>query len=126
MSTILAEFQGTSYFTETIGGTIRWADPELFRIREDGSTPTLTAACDIYSYGSVILQVRICYNQSCLCFNPWYSGTFGSSAVLLPKIGRSHSYGTSQWHSTTTTGSTMDNRDSLALYSAMLDLPRWD
>ena len=58
MSTILVEFQGTSYFTETIGGTIRWAAPELFRIHEDGSSPTLTAACDIYSYGSVILQVR--------------------------------------------------------------------
>jgi hypothetical protein len=58
MSTILVEFQGTSYFTSSVGGAVRWAAPELYRIPEDGSTPAITAACDTYSYGSVTLQVR--------------------------------------------------------------------
>lgn len=58
MSTIMAEFQGTSYFTSSIGGAVRWAAPELYRVREEGSAPAITHACDIYSCGSVILQVR--------------------------------------------------------------------
>jgi serine/threonine protein kinase len=57
MSNIKAEFQGTSYFTSSIGGAIRWAAPELYRIYEDYAFPEVTAACDVYSYGSVTLQV---------------------------------------------------------------------
>ena len=110
-------------FTETIGGAIHWAGPELFYIHEDGSTPALTATCDIYMYlyGSVVLHVHICDNQLHFHFNHWYLGTFELSAILLHKIGQSNYHGASQWHSTMTTRWVMDNRDSLALYPAVLD-----
>jgi len=57
MSNIIAEFQGTSYFTSSIGGAVRWAAPELYRVYEDHAFPVVTAECDIYSYGSLTLQV---------------------------------------------------------------------
>ncbi|KIM73779.1 hypothetical protein PILCRDRAFT_828831 [Piloderma croceum F 1598] len=57
MSKIAAEFQGTSYFTSSIGGAIRWAAPELYCIYEDHTSPVATAASDVYSYGSLTLQV---------------------------------------------------------------------
>ena len=55
LSTIKAEFEGTSFYSPTAGGALRWRALELFL--EDDVAPTLTAACDIYSYGSVTLQV---------------------------------------------------------------------
>jgi serine/threonine protein kinase len=57
MSKILSEFQGTSYFTSSIGGAVRWAAPELYRVYEDDVFPEVTVECDIYSFGSVALQV---------------------------------------------------------------------
>jgi serine/threonine protein kinase len=57
MSKIAAEFQGTSYFTSSIGGAIRWAAPELYCVYEDHMSPVATAASDVYSYGSLTLQV---------------------------------------------------------------------
>ena len=59
LSSIAAEFQGTSYLTSTIGGNVRWAAPELYRINEDDSIPTVTTQSDIYSFGSVVLEVRL-------------------------------------------------------------------
>lgn len=55
-STLLAEFQGTSYFTSLIGGAVRWAAPEMYRIENDHIAPANTLS-DIYSFGSVMLQV---------------------------------------------------------------------
>jgi serine/threonine protein kinase len=57
LSTIIADIQGSSYFTSTIAGAIRWAAAELYRYEED-HVPTLTFECDIYSFGSVMLQVN--------------------------------------------------------------------
>jgi serine/threonine protein kinase len=47
-----------SYITSYIGGSVRWAPPEQFRLSRDYRISTLTTHGDIYSYGSVILQVR--------------------------------------------------------------------
>jgi serine/threonine protein kinase len=58
LSTIKAVFEGTSYAPSTVGGAIRWRAPELLDFTEEDFTPILTTACDIYSYGSVMLQVR--------------------------------------------------------------------
>ena len=55
----MAEFQGTSYFTSSIGGAVRWSAPELYRVYEDHAFPVVTVECDIYSFGSVTLQVCI-------------------------------------------------------------------
>lgn len=39
-------------------GNVRWAAPELYRISEDDSVPTVSKYSDIYSFGSVMLEVR--------------------------------------------------------------------
>lgn len=57
LSTILAEFQGTSYFTSTISGSVRWAAPELYCVEDDAPVKGLSTGSDIYSFGSVMLQV---------------------------------------------------------------------
>jgi serine/threonine protein kinase len=63
LSTIILEFNGTSYFTESIRGSIRWAAAELFEAPDDdeddeNTSVSLGVECDIYSFGSIILQVR--------------------------------------------------------------------
>jgi hypothetical protein len=40
------------------GGSVRWAAPEHFRISDGNRVSTVTVYGDIYSYGSVMLQVR--------------------------------------------------------------------
>ncbi|KZP20162.1 kinase-like protein [Athelia psychrophila] len=59
LSSINAEFAGTSYFSMTMCAAIRWCAPELIPPQEDveGFKPRLTLACDIFSLGNVILQV---------------------------------------------------------------------
>jgi serine/threonine protein kinase len=66
LSTIQAEFQGTSYFTSSIGGAVRWTAPELYHVPEDSSeneedleapADKLSEQSDIYSFGCVMLQV---------------------------------------------------------------------
>jgi serine/threonine protein kinase len=61
LSTIAVEFIGTSYLTSTIKGNIRWAAAELFEVSEDDeedeAVVSLTTECDIYSFGSIALQV---------------------------------------------------------------------
>lgn len=62
LSTLLLEFVGTSNFTTSIRGNIRWAAPELFDIPEaddDGNRYLILPSprCDIYSFGSIMVQV---------------------------------------------------------------------
>jgi serine/threonine protein kinase len=56
LSQIIAEFQGTSLYSSSTTGQYRWGAIELYRA-EEGQSPKLTAACDIYSFGSLMLQV---------------------------------------------------------------------
>jgi serine/threonine protein kinase len=58
LSNVVAEACGPLYVTSSIGGSVRWAAPEYFRISEGSSVSTVTTHGDIYSYGSVMLQVR--------------------------------------------------------------------
>ncbi|KAG0692157.1 kinase-like protein, partial [Suillus ampliporus] len=64
LSTMIEEFIGTSYVTSSIRGNIRWAAAELFGAlegdEEDDASASLTVECDIYSFGSIILQVLTC------------------------------------------------------------------
>jgi len=53
LSTIIAEFQGTSYYTSSIQGAVRWCAPELFKGHPE---PALSTRSDVYSFGSVMLQ----------------------------------------------------------------------
>ncbi|KZP30845.1 kinase-like protein [Athelia psychrophila] len=61
LSTIMEEFQGTSFMTSTVGGAMRYRAPELLPSTEadvhDVFKPTLTTMCDVYSLGSVVLQI---------------------------------------------------------------------
>ncbi|OJA09028.1 hypothetical protein AZE42_09025 [Rhizopogon vesiculosus] len=54
LSTVLMEFVGASYLTDAIEGNVRWAAAELF---EADPPLSLSFECDIYSFGSIILQV---------------------------------------------------------------------
>jgi len=57
LSKIMVEFEGTSYFTGT-RGAVRWAASELYRGNDDEDyVPVINKECDIYSFGSVMLQV---------------------------------------------------------------------
>ena len=58
LSNVVAETHGPLYVTSSIGGSVRWAAPEHFRISEGSHISTVTKYSDIYSYGSVTLQVR--------------------------------------------------------------------
>ncbi|KAH7904083.1 kinase-like domain-containing protein [Hygrophoropsis aurantiaca] len=54
LSAVIHEFEGTSYFTSSIRGAVRWMAPEIYDI-SDPSLPTKRS--DIYSFGCVMLQV---------------------------------------------------------------------
>ncbi|KAG1813919.1 kinase-like domain-containing protein [Suillus subaureus] len=64
LSTMIEEFVGTSYLTSSIRGHIRWAAAELYDIpegdEEDDASVSLSVECDIYSFGSIVLQVLTC------------------------------------------------------------------
>ncbi|KAG1811895.1 kinase-like domain-containing protein, partial [Suillus subaureus] len=59
LSTIIVEFIGTSYFTSSIRGNARWVAAELCEAPED-SEASLSTECDIYSFGSITLQILTC------------------------------------------------------------------
>ncbi|KAG1831048.1 kinase-like domain-containing protein [Suillus variegatus] len=59
LSTIILEFVGTSYFTSSIRGNVRWVAAELCEVSEDDEL-SLSTECDIYSFGSITLQVLTC------------------------------------------------------------------
>ncbi|KZP21630.1 kinase-like protein [Athelia psychrophila] len=62
LSSIKAMFEGTSYWSSTVGGAIRWRAPELlppWPLGESTSVefvPDFTVACDIFSFGNVMLH----------------------------------------------------------------------
>ena len=62
LSVIPAEFGGTSFITSTVGGAIRFRAPELLPTAdtelEAKFKAQLTLECDVYSLGSVLLEVR--------------------------------------------------------------------
>ncbi|KIK81469.1 hypothetical protein PAXRUDRAFT_832838 [Paxillus rubicundulus Ve08.2h10] len=58
LSTIMVEFMGTSYLPSSMNATARWVAPEIFTIYDDeSSTWVPTEQSDIYSFGSIMLQV---------------------------------------------------------------------
>lgn len=59
LSGVVSEFFGSSTFSSTISCNIRWGAPELFVLPEnqDGSTNRPSKEADIYSFGSIMLQV---------------------------------------------------------------------
>jgi len=61
LSSIVVEFCGTSSLTSCIGGAVRWADASLYSLSTDDDevqeTPALTTRSDIYSFGSVTLEI---------------------------------------------------------------------
>ncbi|KAG2120061.1 kinase-like protein, partial [Suillus cothurnatus] len=59
LSTIIVDFEGTSYLTSSIGGNVQWVAAELCEASEDGEV-SLSTECDIYSFGSIILQILTC------------------------------------------------------------------
>ncbi|KAJ8090389.1 hypothetical protein AAF712_006676 [Marasmius tenuissimus] len=57
LSALMADFDDCN-FSSNLGGAIRWADASLYRSQyEDNEVPVLTTHSDIYSLGSVILEI---------------------------------------------------------------------
>jgi len=56
---VVLDFRTAPYLSTAIGNSVRWAAPELFEIPDttDGPPLQLTMQSDIYSLGSIILQV---------------------------------------------------------------------
>ncbi|KIJ10816.1 hypothetical protein PAXINDRAFT_172037 [Paxillus involutus ATCC 200175] len=56
---VVLDFRTAPYLSTAIGNSVRWAAPELFEIPDttDGPPLQLTVQSDIYSLGSIILQV---------------------------------------------------------------------
>ncbi|KIJ06620.1 hypothetical protein PAXINDRAFT_91732, partial [Paxillus involutus ATCC 200175] len=59
LATIHQEFLGTSFFTSSSCGNVRWAAPELFQVLEGEGSHSIICSeeTDVYSYGSIMLQV---------------------------------------------------------------------
>ncbi|PPQ91942.1 LOW QUALITY PROTEIN: hypothetical protein CVT25_000985 [Psilocybe cyanescens] len=58
LSNVMAEVRNNSFLSSTVGGAPRWTAPELLHVGTDvNKVPTVTKECDIYSFGSVVLQV---------------------------------------------------------------------
>ncbi|KAH7927904.1 kinase-like protein [Leucogyrophana mollusca] len=66
LSILMLEFHGASYFTSSIRGAVRWAAPELYGVLGHGEISRPSTRSDIYSFGSILLQVlsgRIPYHH---------------------------------------------------------------
>ena len=63
-----------SVYTSHLGGSVRWADASLFRSLEGDRPPIIGTPNDIYSFGSVMLEVAI------------------FSALMVPAINISYRY----------------------------------
>lgn len=61
LSSIVAEFDETPCMTSGVSGAVRWADASLYKLLlrddEDDKMPPLTTMSDIYSFGSVTLEI---------------------------------------------------------------------
>ncbi|KAF8889130.1 kinase-like domain-containing protein [Infundibulicybe gibba] len=59
LSSVVAELQDGGHPKSTLGGSIRWADCQLYRPQEEDGAGgyTLTTRSDIYSFGSVVLEL---------------------------------------------------------------------
>ncbi|KIJ08424.1 hypothetical protein PAXINDRAFT_18435 [Paxillus involutus ATCC 200175] len=59
LATIHHEFLGTSFFMSSSFGNIRWAAPEVFQTPEGEGNQSILCSTktDVYSYGSLMLQV---------------------------------------------------------------------
>ncbi|KAF8193964.1 kinase-like domain-containing protein, partial [Mycena galopus ATCC 62051] len=58
LSMIAPDFEGTSYLTtSSMGGAIRWAAPEVYRIRPNGDTSlNVSTMSDVFSFGRIMYQ----------------------------------------------------------------------
>lgn len=63
LSTTLTEFRGSQHHTSTVGGSLRWMDISFipkYNDLEKGNIPIcVTERSDIYSFGSIMLQVAM-------------------------------------------------------------------
>lgn len=55
----MEEFLETSQPSSVLGGSVRWAAPELYKFSDESDEqPRVSMSSDIYSYGSLVLEVR--------------------------------------------------------------------
>ncbi|KAF9245250.1 kinase-like domain-containing protein [Melanogaster broomeanus] len=95
LATIHHEFLGTSFFTSSSRGNVRWAAPELFQVPEgEGNRSVLCSKqTDVYAYGGIMLQVlsgkipffglrtQQVYGQVCLGHRPPRENTWNGQRI---------------------------------------------
>jgi serine/threonine protein kinase len=105
LSGMISQFFATSNFTSTISGNIRWGAPELFAIpdAQDGTSANRPSKeCDIYSFGSIMLQVRhvlVC-GPKCPLKYFFMSGSLRESSLLLYQADDSSHFAGGGWQQT--------------------------
>lgn len=57
LSLLISGHRDSTYHTSTPAGAARWAAMELFDVAVEDSAK-FAASCDVYSFGSIIFQVR--------------------------------------------------------------------
>ncbi|KAF5332421.1 hypothetical protein D9758_015109 [Tetrapyrgos nigripes] len=71
LSSFIANFESTTMYS-TISGAVRWADAFLYKMQmEEDQVPKPTPCSDIYSFGSVTLEVAYHTTTSVLTLSLW-------------------------------------------------------
>jgi serine/threonine protein kinase len=105
LSGMISQFFGTSNVSSTISGNSRWGAPELFAIpdAQDGTSANrLSKETDIYSFGSIMLQVchvRVC-GRKCRLKYFFISGSLGENSLLLYQTNDSSHVASGGWQET--------------------------
>lgn len=60
LSTLMIAFHGTSFYTSTVGGNVRWTAPEIYRFTDNETAHSVTVQSDVYSFGCILLEVTLC------------------------------------------------------------------
>ena len=118
LSTIKPEFDGNSFNSSTVGGAIRWLAPEL--LAGFGRTRVLSRPSDIYSLGSVILQVSLTFHKQAHTLMHISSGTFRESSISLLD-NRPSCFRAWQWSSTPAPTRVFGDRCPLEVDQPMLE-----
>ena len=111
LSGVISEFFSSSNFSSSVSGNIRWGAPELFALpdTQDGTSINLPSKeADIYSFGSIMLQVCPVPLHGHPLEYIFISGPLGEGSLLLYQASVPDHCNGSGWKDTQTPAGTSD------------------